>query len=126
MAFPCNQINRQEPDSNEVIKEFVSKKYGLPDGLELFSKVDVNGPNSHPVFKHLKSIFPGDIFGYNIDKISCNSMLLQQFSGTSWDIFVSLEVQAKLRLKWILFCCSYWTKWRRVAPFSCIYIVWKC
>mmetsp|Transcript_16612 Transcript_16612/g.40916 ORF Transcript_16612/g.40916 Transcript_16612/m.40916 type:complete len:113 (-) Transcript_16612:222-560(-) len=63
MAFPCNQINRQEPDSNEVIKEFVSKKYGLPDGLELFSKVDVNGPNSHPVFKHLKSIFPGDIFG---------------------------------------------------------------
>mmetsp|Transcript_17868 Transcript_17868/g.43721 ORF Transcript_17868/g.43721 Transcript_17868/m.43721 type:complete len:126 (-) Transcript_17868:297-674(-) len=61
LAFPCNQFGKQEPGSEAEIKEFVKSKYGLPEGFQLFSKIDVNGPGTHPVFKHLKERFPGDI-----------------------------------------------------------------
>mmetsp|Transcript_1627 Transcript_1627/g.3069 ORF Transcript_1627/g.3069 Transcript_1627/m.3069 type:complete len:124 (-) Transcript_1627:344-715(-) len=61
LAFPCNQFGKQEPGSEADIKKFVSTNYGIPKGFQLFSKIDVNGENTHPVFKHLKDKFPGDV-----------------------------------------------------------------
>uniref|UniRef100_A0A6V3Q5A6 Glutathione peroxidase n=1 Tax=Lotharella globosa TaxID=91324 RepID=A0A6V3Q5A6_9EUKA len=61
LAFPCNQFGKQEPGSEADIKKFVSTNYGIPKGMQLFSKIDVNGENTHPVYKHLKAKFPGDV-----------------------------------------------------------------
>mmetsp|Transcript_11297 Transcript_11297/g.16889 ORF Transcript_11297/g.16889 Transcript_11297/m.16889 type:complete len:122 (+) Transcript_11297:237-602(+) len=61
LAFPCNQFGKQEPGTEAEIKEFVKKNYGIPDGLIMFSKVKVNGSDTHPVFLHLKKDFPGDV-----------------------------------------------------------------
>mmetsp|Transcript_976 Transcript_976/g.1380 ORF Transcript_976/g.1380 Transcript_976/m.1380 type:complete len:124 (+) Transcript_976:338-709(+) len=61
LAFPCNQFGKQEPGTDAEIKEFVRSKYGLPDGMEMFSKIKVNGANTHPVFTHLKTAFSGDV-----------------------------------------------------------------
>lgn len=48
-AFPCNQFLGQEACSNDDIKEFVKTKYNVE--FPLFAKVEVNGKNSHDVFK---------------------------------------------------------------------------
>mmetsp|Transcript_33950 Transcript_33950/g.83243 ORF Transcript_33950/g.83243 Transcript_33950/m.83243 type:complete len:116 (+) Transcript_33950:357-704(+) len=56
MGFPCNQFGGQEPGSNEQIKNFAERKYGIT--FPLFAKTDVNGPSAHPVWKFLKSARP--------------------------------------------------------------------
>ena len=48
-AFPCNQFLAQESCSNEYIKKFVQDKYGAE--FPMFAKCDVNGKDSHEVFK---------------------------------------------------------------------------
>mmetsp|Transcript_31875 Transcript_31875/g.77680 ORF Transcript_31875/g.77680 Transcript_31875/m.77680 type:complete len:128 (-) Transcript_31875:140-523(-) len=61
LAFPCNQFGKQEPGTDQEIKAFVKNNYGIPDGLQMFSKIKVNGPDAHPVYKHLKEAFPGEV-----------------------------------------------------------------
>merc|ERR1719264_23032 len=52
LAFPCNQFGSQESKPNDVIKEF-AKGYGVT--FQMFSKIDVNKANAHPIFDYLKS-----------------------------------------------------------------------
>jgi len=56
IAFPCNQFKNQEPGTNAEIKEFAKKKYGVT--FPMMSKVDVNGPTAHPIWKFLKEAKP--------------------------------------------------------------------
>jgi len=58
LAFPCNQFLYQESGSCTTIKNFV-KKYNVQ--FPMFDKVNVNGSNTHPVFKWLKESFPGRV-----------------------------------------------------------------
>jgi len=58
LGFPCNQFARQEPGTNEEIKEFV-KQYNVT--FPLFDKIDVNGPRTHPLYKWLKDELPGTL-----------------------------------------------------------------
>ncbi|MCK8451698.1 glutathione peroxidase [Bacillus safensis] len=53
LGFPCNQFMNQEPEGEEVIQEFCSLNYGVT--FPMFAKVDVNGEEAHPLFKHLTS-----------------------------------------------------------------------
>lgn len=57
LGFPCNQFGSQEPGSEEEIGAFCEKNYGV--SFPMFAKVDVNGDNAHPLFKHLKGEAPG-------------------------------------------------------------------
>jgi glutathione peroxidase len=62
LGFPCNQFGGQEPGTNEEIKQFCSSKYQVT--FPLFDKIEVNGPNRHPLYLALagkESPFPGDI-----------------------------------------------------------------
>jgi len=58
LAFPCNQFGGQEPWPEAEIKEF-TKKYNVE--FEMFSKVNVNGDDAHPLFKYLKSRLDGTL-----------------------------------------------------------------
>jgi len=51
VGFPCNQFGGQEPDSEEKIATFCKSKYNVT--FDLFSKVDVNGPDAAPLYKDL-------------------------------------------------------------------------
>ncbi len=51
LGFPCNQFHNQEPDSNAGIKAFCSAAYHVR--FPMFSKIDVNGPQAHPLFLYL-------------------------------------------------------------------------
>ena len=57
LGFPCNQFGKQEPGSADEIGAFCEKNYGVT--FPLFAKIDVNGADAHPLFKHLKSEAPG-------------------------------------------------------------------
>jgi len=57
LAFPCNQFGAQEPGTEAEIKEFAQGKYGAK--FPLFSKIDVNGPNTHPLYEYLKGVKGG-------------------------------------------------------------------
>jgi glutathione peroxidase len=57
LAFPCNQFGRQEKGDNTEIKQFCDLNFNI--SFDLFSKIDVNGDNTHPLFEHLKSEAPG-------------------------------------------------------------------
>jgi glutathione peroxidase len=53
LGFPCNQFGGQEPGSAEDIKAFCSTGYDVT--FPMMGKVDVNGPNAHPLYGYLKS-----------------------------------------------------------------------
>ena len=53
LGFPCNQFADQEPGDAEQIGEFCQSNYGVT--FPMFDKVDVNGPQAHPLFAWLKS-----------------------------------------------------------------------
>lgn len=57
LGFPCNQFGAQEPGSNEEIQSFCNLNYNVT--FKLFDKIDVNGPKTSPLFKHLKNQSPG-------------------------------------------------------------------
>jgi len=57
LGFPCNQFGRQEPGTPEEIQEFCTREYSVT--FPLFSKIDVNGDEAHPLFKFLKSAKKG-------------------------------------------------------------------
>ena len=53
LGFPCNQFANQEPDDNQSIADGCLLNYGVT--FPMFSKIDVNGKNAHPIYKYLKS-----------------------------------------------------------------------
>lgn len=52
LGFPCNQFSEQEPGNEEEIKSFCSLTYDVT--FPMFSKIDVNGQNAHPLYVYLK------------------------------------------------------------------------
>ena len=53
LAFPCNQFGQQEPGSNAEIQQFCRLNYGVT--FPVFAKIDVNGPDAHPLYQYLCS-----------------------------------------------------------------------
>ena len=63
IGFPCDQFAHQEPGDDEAIASFCSRTYGVT--FPLSTKVDVNGPKAHPIFRFLKSR-AGGVLGSSI------------------------------------------------------------
>ena len=57
LAFPCNQFGGQEPGSEEEIQSFCDLNYQT--SFPLYSKIEVSGAGSHPLYAHLKEQAPG-------------------------------------------------------------------
>ena len=53
LGFPCDQFGNQEPGEDAEIAGFCERNFGVT--FPLFSKVDVNGDDAHPVFDWLRS-----------------------------------------------------------------------
>jgi glutathione peroxidase len=52
LGFPCNQFGAQEPGDEAEIGAFCEKNYGVT--FPMFAKVEVNGPDMHPLYRFLK------------------------------------------------------------------------
>jgi glutathione peroxidase len=53
LGFPCDQFGHQEPGTEDVIRQFCSLAYDVT--FPMFAKVEVNGPDEHPLYALLKS-----------------------------------------------------------------------
>jgi len=52
LGFPCDQFGHQEPGSEEEIGTFCERNYGV--SFPMFSKVEVNGGDAHPLYQWLR------------------------------------------------------------------------
>jgi glutathione peroxidase len=100
LGFPSNQF-MQEPGSNEAIAEFCERTYQVT--FPLFAKVDVNGPNEHPLFAYLKRQQPG-IFGstaikWNFTKflVDRNGKPYRRYAPTDLPSVIENDIVALLR-----------------------------
>ncbi len=66
LGFPCNQFLSQEPGTEEEIKNFCMSNFGV--SFDMFSKIDVNGNNTHPLYVYLKE----HAEGFVVDTIKWN------------------------------------------------------
>lgn len=57
LGFPSNQFGHQEPGSEAEIGAFCEKNYGVT--FPMFAKIEVNGPDAHPLYGFLKDGAPG-------------------------------------------------------------------
>ncbi|CAI9094642.1 OLC1v1030417C1 [Oldenlandia corymbosa var. corymbosa] len=86
LAFPCNQFGGQEPGSNSDIKQFACTRFKAE--FPIFDKVDVNGPNTAPVYQFLKSNaggFLGDLIKWNFEKflVDKNGKVVERYPPTT-------------------------------------------
>lgn len=99
LGFPCNQFGKQEPGDSEAISEFCELNFGV--SFPLFQKIEVNGPNTHPLYQHLKSEAPGllgsQAVKWNFTKFLVNQegRVLKRFAPTDTPEKIEKEV-AKL------------------------------
>jgi glutathione peroxidase len=52
LGFPCDQFAHQEPGDDAEIQNFCTTKYDVT--FPVFSKIEVNGANTHPLWAFLK------------------------------------------------------------------------
>lgn len=57
LGFPCNQFGEQEPGDEKEIQSFCSLTYDVT--FPMFKKIEVNGPNTDPLYEFLKDKAPG-------------------------------------------------------------------
>ncbi|HBI71269.1 MAG TPA: glutathione peroxidase [Massilia sp.] len=75
LGFPCNQFKNQEPGTEAEIGQFCERNFGV--SFPLFAKIDVNGANAHPLFRHLKREAPG-ILGTELVKWNFTKFLVDR------------------------------------------------
>ena len=83
LGFPCNQFGSQDPGSHEEIHQFCQTNYGV--SFPMFAKIEVNGPNTHPLYQYLKKHAPG-LMGSEAIKWNFTKFLVDQ-SGNLQDRF---------------------------------------
>jgi glutathione peroxidase len=101
LGFPCNQFGHQEPGSNEQIEQFCETRFRVT--FPLFDKLDVNGSDAAPLYKHLKHAAPG-ILGserikWNFTKflVSKDGKQITRFSPRTKPEQLVEEIEAALR-----------------------------
>ena len=57
LGFPCDQFGHQEPGDEAEIRAFCSTRYDVT--FPMFAKIEVNGPEAHPLYQHLKQSAKG-------------------------------------------------------------------
>src|SRR5437763_16835870 len=57
LGFPCNQFSSQEPGDTKQIEQFCESNYQIT--FPMFSKIEVNGGHTHPLYQYLKQAKSG-------------------------------------------------------------------
>ncbi len=70
LGFPCNQFQNQEPGDEKEIQQFCSLNFGVT--FPMFSKIQVNGSEAHPLYRYLveaqKGLFGSKAIKWNFTK----------------------------------------------------------
>lgn len=93
LGFPCNQFGSQDPGSEGEIQEFCQLNYGV--SFPMFSKIDVNGDNAHPLFEYLKNEARGALGSKSI-KWNFTKFLVSK-SGEVIERYGSVDTPEKIK-----------------------------
>lgn len=79
LGFPANNFLWQEPGSNQEIKQFCARNYGVK--FQMFSKISVRGSDQHPLYRWLDAK-TGTSPGWNFGKylVSPSGQTVHYFS----------------------------------------------
>ncbi|GKV23110.1 hypothetical protein SLEP1_g32885 [Rubroshorea leprosula] len=99
LAFPCNQFGGQEPGNNEQILEFACTRFKAE--FPIFDKVDVNGENTAPIYKFLKSSkggLLGDDLKWNFSKflVDKEGNIVDRYAPTTSPLSIEKDVKKLL------------------------------
>jgi glutathione peroxidase len=97
LAFPCDQFGHQEPGSDTEIAAFCDRTFGVT--FPLFSKIEVNGKNAHPLYVWLKQQKGGmlvDAIKWNFTKflVDRDGAVTGRFAPTATPESLSKDVAA--------------------------------
>jgi glutathione peroxidase len=100
LGFPCDQFGHQEPGDETEIQQFCSTKYNV--SFPMFAKIEVNGPDAHPLYQFLKDEKTG-ILGiqaikWNFTKFLINRQgeVVERYAPTTTPEKISPDVEALL------------------------------
>src|SRR5690606_41406447 len=97
---PCNQFGGQEPGTEEDIAEFCEMNYGVT--FPMFAKVDVNGENTHPLFKYLKKeakgVLGSEAIKWNFTKflVDRNGKVVKRFASNVSPLKIKDDIEKLL------------------------------
>jgi len=99
LAFPCNQFLSQEPGSNEEIQEVACTMFKAE--FPIFDKVEVNGKDTVPLYKFLKSKkggFFGDGIKWNFTKflVGKDGKVVERYAPTTSPLKIEKTIQSLL------------------------------
>ena len=99
LGFPCDQFGHQEPGDAAEIKNFCSLTYDVD--FPLFAKIDVNGKNTHPLYKWMKDEKKGLLGGtikWNFTKflVGRDGKVLKRYAPTDTPESLSKDIEAAL------------------------------
>jgi glutathione peroxidase len=100
LGFPCNQFGAQEPGSAAEIGAFCQRNYGV--SFPIFAKIEVNGPNTHPLYRLLKSAKTGLLgtrrIKWNFTKflIDRNGQVAGRYAPTANPLKLRAKIEALL------------------------------
>ena len=103
LGFPCDQFGHQEPGTEDEIGAFCEKNFGVT--FPLFSKVDVNGDDAHPVFQWLrdqKGGLLGSKIKWNFTKflIGKDGQVIDRFAPTTKPEKLADDIEKALGDAW--------------------------
>ena len=101
LGFPCNQFGHQEPGSDSDISQFCQLNYGV--SFPMFAKIDVNGANTHPLYKLLKKDAKGVLgsqgIKWNFTKflVDKQGKVLERFAPTTKPLQLKQQIEQLLQ-----------------------------
>ncbi len=99
LGFPCNQFGRQEPGSDAEIANFCTTRFHVT--FPMFAKIDVNGPNAHPLWDYLKKQktgLMGSAIKWNFTKflVSPDGVVTDRFPSTTRPAAIESRIERLL------------------------------
>lgn len=99
LGFPCDQFRNQEFAEDAEILDFCTGQFGV--SFPMFSKVDVNGPDAHPVFRWLreqKGGLLGDKIKWNFTKflVGRDGQVIKRYAPTTKPEQIAADIEAAL------------------------------
>ena len=99
LGFPCDQFGHQEPGDEEEIATFCERNFGVT--FPLFAKIDVNGPDAHPLYEWLRSEQSGMVgnkIRWNFTKflIDTEGKVVKRYGSTTTPVQIADDIEALL------------------------------
>jgi len=99
LGFPCGQFGRQKPGDESAIEEFCKLNFGVT--FPMFSKIEVNGDDAHPLYRWLREERTGvlgDAIKWNFTKflVDREGAVIQRYAPATTPDKIADDIESAL------------------------------